>query len=250
MAAPAHVWITGASSGIGAALAALYARRGSRVTVSARSADGLAAVAGGSRLIFAAPLDVTDPEACRKTVELVDGDAPVDLAVLAAGTYAPVEASALDPEVFAATVAVNYLGVVNSIAAVLPHMLRRGRGVIAIVASLTAYRGLPKAAAYGPTKAALNNLAETLHAELSPHGIRVVVVNPGFVATPMTAGNDFRMPFLMTPQAAARRIAEGIDGGRFEIAFPTRLRLMLAAARLMPDALYFRLVGRLRGKGA
>jgi short-subunit dehydrogenase len=137
---------------------------------------------------------------------------------------------------------VNYLGVVNALAACLPAMKGRGHGQIAWMASVAGYRGLPKAAAYGPGKAALINLAESLKVDLERLGIILSVINPGFVRTPMTAGNDFPMPFLMEPEDAARRTIAGLKAGRFEIAYPRRFAALLKVGRVLPYWLYFWLI--------
>jgi NAD(P)-dependent dehydrogenase (short-subunit alcohol dehydrogenase family) len=243
-------WITGASSGIGRELALLLAHRGVNVAVTARSAGKLDALAAGQPGILAFPADVTDDAAMRAIVpRIVATMGAIDLAVLNAGTWEPVAASALDPAVFARTMDVNYLGVVRSLAAVLPVMQERRAGRIAIVSSVAGYRGLPKAGAYGPSKAALISLAESLAPELGQAGIGLSLVNPGFVATPLTAKNDFPMPFMIAPEDAARRIVRGLERGRFEIAFPWQLVTILKLARILPYPLFLALVRRgiLRG---
>lgn len=236
-----RVWITGASTGIGREVAIRLATRGIEVNATARSADKLNALAGEQSGIIARPADVTDASTIANLVGVITADAePIDLIILNAGTYTPLDAAdGLDPEVFRKTVDVNYLGVVNAISAVLPGMVARRGGHIAIVASVAGYRGLPKAAAYGPTKAALINLAECLKAELEPYGIAVSLINPGFVKTPMTAQNDFPMPFIMEPGDAADRIIEGLEAGRYEIAFPRRFAFILKFLRLLPNTLFF-----------
>ncbi len=235
------VWITGASTGIGRELALKLAAAGMNVAATARSKDKLDALAGEADRVTPLPADVTEPAALAALTQQIAADiGPIDLAILNAGTYAPLDSSKdFDAELFRKTVDVNYLGVTNAIAAVLPGMLERGRGHIAIVASVAGYRGLPKAAAYGPTKAALINLAETLKPELEPQGIRISIVNPGFVRTPMTAQNDFPMPFLMEPGDAADRIISGLENGRYEIAFPRRFVAILKTLRLLPNAAFF-----------
>ena len=169
---------------------------------------------------------------------------PIDLAILGAGTYSPVAVDSFDPAVFERTMAANYVGVVNCLAALLPRMLERKSGHLAWIASVAGYRGLPKAAAYGPSKAALINLAECLKPELMVVGVTVSVINPGFVETPLTAQNDFAMPFLMQAPEAARLTIEGLVRRRFEIAYPWRFVAILKVARVLPYALYFWLVRR------
>ncbi len=234
------VWITGASTGIGREIALQLAATGAKVAVSARSADKLQSI---GRNTFPYPLDVTDAQAARVTLARIERElGPVDLVICAAGTYSEVTAAQIDEAVFAKIMTTNYMGTVNCLAAVLPGMLARGQGHVSWVASLTGYRGLPKAAAYGPSKAALISLAESLKPELDQKGITVSVINPGFVATPMTAGNDFAMPFLMQPQDAARRTLKGLERGKFEITYPARLAAILKFGRLLPYGAYFWLI--------
>jgi len=131
------------------------------------------------------------------------------------------------------------MGVVNVLAKIVPDMIRRESGQIAIVSSVAGYRGLPQAAAYGPTKAALINLAESLHPELAEKGVTLSIINPGFVDTPMTAVNDFPMPFLMPVDEAAQRLLRGLERKSYEITFPRRFTWMLKALRLLPNAVFF-----------
>lgn len=239
----AVAWVTGASTGIGRETAIQLAGAGVRVAASARSADRLAGLGSG---IDAFPLDVTDGASVIDTVARIeDRLGPIDLAILGAGTYHPVAIGNLDPDLFASTMQVNYLGVVNGLAALLPRMRARRAGHISWIASVAGYRGLPRAAAYGPTKAALINLAESLKPELAREGIRVSVINPGFVATPMTAQNDFPMPFLMQPEEAARKTIRGLAAGKFEITYPWPFVTLLRMARCLPYRAYFRLVDRI-----
>jgi NAD(P)-dependent dehydrogenase (short-subunit alcohol dehydrogenase family) len=236
------VWITGASTGIGREVALQLAARGVVVAVSARSAEKLQNMGPN---IKAYPLDVTDAAAVQLAIAKIERElGAIDMALMAAGAYAPVDVNAFSPEPFAKMMGVNFLGVVNCISGLLPVMRQRKRGRIAWIASVAGYRGLPKAAGYGPSKAALINLAESIAPELSVQGIDVSVVNPGFVSTPMTAENDFPMPFLMNPQDAARRTIEGLAAGKFEVAYPTRFVLILKIARLLPYSLYFWLIKR------
>lgn len=236
------VWITGASTGIGKEIAVQLAASGVAVAASARSVERLGELGAGIRTY---PLDVTDRRAVSAAVESIERDVgPIDLAILGAGTYSPVAVDTFDLEVFERTVTVNYFGVVNCIAAVLPRMLARNGGHLAWIASVAGYLGLPKAAGYGPSKAALINLAECLKPELDLRGVTVSVINPGFVETPLTAQNDFEMPFLMQAKDAARLSIAGLVRRRFEIAYPWRLVAILKVSKLLPYALYFWLVRR------
>jgi NAD(P)-dependent dehydrogenase (short-subunit alcohol dehydrogenase family) len=243
---PACAWITGGGTGIGRALALLMARRGWRVVISGRRLEPLqetvaAADPAWPGRLYPLACDVTDLAALRAAwpaiERLVGGE--VDLAVLNAGTYAPVKVEQFDPAVFAEHMQVNYQGVVNGLSLALPPMLTRGRGQVALVASVAGFRGLPRAAAYGPTKAALINLAESLRFDLEPRGITVSLVNPGFVRTPLTAGNRFDMPGLLEPEDAAERLYRGLAAGEFHISFPRRLSWWLRLTRLLPYPLYF-----------
>jgi NAD(P)-dependent dehydrogenase (short-subunit alcohol dehydrogenase family) len=240
-----HVWIIGASTGLGAALAPMLAEAGSRVAVSARSADKLAEVAGNEN-VAAYPLDVTDAAAVAETHRRIEADrGPVDLVVFSAGIYRPMGADDFDLERFRAHVDTNLGGAANALAAVLPPMLARGAGKIALVASVAGYRGLPLAVAYGPTKAALNNLAEALRFDLEPKGLRIQVINPGFVETPLTAQNRFRMPHLMPLDKAARKLMKGLASERrFEVTFPWQFTFQLKLLRILPRPLYFWIVKR------
>lgn len=240
-------WVTGASTGIGREIALQLAARGVRVAASARSGGKLAQMGEG---ILAVPLDVTDRAACAAAVERIESElGPIDLAVLGAGTYAPVAIDDLDAERFASMMTTNYMGVVNCAAALAPRMMARGIGHLSWIASVAGYMGLPKAAAYGPTKAALINLAESLHPEMKRRGVAISVINPGFVETPLTAQNDFPMPFLMKPEDAARRTIAGLAARRFEVAYPRRFVAILKAVRLLPYPLFFGLIGRAVLKG-
>lgn len=235
-------WITGASTGIGRDIALRLAAAGVKVAASARSVEKLQELVPG---VLVLPLDVTDPTACRAAVDRIESElGPIDLAVLGAGTYTPVAIDELDPARFAHMMDTNYMGVVNCLAALAPGMIARRSGHVSWIASVAGYMGLPKAAAYGPTKAALINLAESLYPEMRQKGVSVSVINPGFVETPLTSQNDFKMPFLMKPEDAARRTIEGLAAGRFEVAYPRRFVAILKCVRLLPYPLFFWLMSR------
>ncbi len=235
------VWITGASSGIGLELARLLDGQVSHVAVSARSKDTLEKIAANSETLVAYPVDVTDPEAvaaCVSEIELATGSI-IDLAVLNAGTWQLMDAIDLDLDGVRDGIEVNYMGVMNALAALLPGMVARGRGHIAIVASVAGYRGLPRSIAYGPTKAALINLCETLRSELTPHGIVISLVNPGFVDTSMTRDNPFPMPGIIPASQAARSLLTGLERRAYEIVFPSGFGIAMKLLRLLPNELYF-----------
>lgn len=238
-------WVTGASSGIGRELALRLGEGGVKVAASARRADALAALTAACPAVTAYPLDVTDPVAAAATVREIEAAlGPIDLALLNAGIGQRMGISDLDPEVARATMATNYLGLVNGIAAVLPGMRERRRGHLALVSSIAGYRGLPRAAAYCPSKAAAIALAESLKPELDEAGLAVSIVNPGFVDTPMTANARHPLPYLMSAEDAARRIVAGLERRRFEIAFPWQMVLAGKLGRILPYSLYFWLIAR------
>ncbi len=243
-------WVTGATSGIGREIALELARGGTRVAGSGRREEELHALrdeSGG--MVVPHPLDVTDDAAVAACVEAVEaGTGPIDLAVLSAGVWTPFSMRDWKVENFARSMDVNYLGVVRALAVLVPRMTARGRGHIAIVASVAGYVGLVKAETYGPTKAALINLAEGLATELKGTGVTVSLINPGFVDTPMTRTNSFPMPFLLAPDVAAKRAVAGLRTGRFEVVFPRRLAYALKLVRLLPYQLFFPLMSRTVGR--
>lgn len=232
-------WITGASTGIGRELALQLARSGVRVAASARSAETLDKLVGEQPGITAFPVDVTDTAAVKATAQSIAAKlGPIDLAIFNAGVWQPMGARNFEARKTAESMNVNYLGVCNGLEAVLPEMLARRAGQIALVSSVAGYRGLPKAVAYAPSKAAVISLAETLAPDAARYGVRISVVNPGFVETPMTAVNDFPMPFILKADAAASRIVRGLEKGKFEIAFPWQLVLPLKILRLLPYSVF------------
>ena len=243
-----RAWVIGASSGIGRAVAELLHRRGAHVTVSARRLEELDSFARACPNSAVLPLDVSERGAVSAAADRVFG-APgrLDLVVYCVGHYRAMRAAGFDLDEALRHVRVNQVGALHLLGAVLPRLLQQRAGHLSLVASVAGYRGLPNALAYGPTKAALINLAETLYFDLAPAGIGVSVVNPGFVETPLTASNRFRMPALITPQVAAAAMLEGWAAGRFEIHFPRRFTLAMKALRQLPDRLYFGLVRRALG---
>jgi len=243
-------WIVGASTGIGAALAEELAGKGARVALSARRREPLEEMAArfGKGRALALPLDITDAPALGKAAaQLERAWGGIDLVVVMAGEYKPMRAWELEVAAARSMVEVNLVGPYNVLAAVLPGLLARGSGTIALVSSVAGYRGLPKSLVYGPTKAAVINLAETLYLDLQPKGIGVCVVNPGFVRTPMTAQNDFRMPALIEPAEAAGEIVKGLEKGEFEIHFPKRFTRFLKLLRVLPYGRYFPAIRKATG---
>lgn len=239
-----RVWIVGASTGIGRATALALLQRGARVAVSARNAHGLQTIAGALPL----PLDATDAASVHAAMHTLQRDwGGLDLLLYCAGTYRPMRATAFDLASALQHDDVNYRGALHALAAALPVFTAQRAGHIALVSSVAGFGGLPQALAYGPTKAALINLAETLYLDLHPLGIGVHVINPGFVETPLTAQNTFAMPALITPEQAAQALISGLEAGRFDIHFPRRFTLWLKLLRLLPRGLYFPLVSRFTG---
>ncbi|OLP53864.1 oxidoreductase [Rhizobium rhizosphaerae] len=250
-ARPEHgcAWVTGASSGIGRAVALKLAAAGFTVAATARDQAKLAAlVAEGAGRIHAFPADVTNAEAVLESVAEIEAQCgPLALAVLNAGVFLPVHGEAMKQADFDKTFAVNLNGTVHCLLPTVEAMKRAGRGQIAIVSSVTGYGGLPTSAAYGATKAALINMAESLRFDLDKLGIRIQVINPGFVDTPATEQNEFPMPALVTPDVAATEIVKGLAAKGFEITFPKRFTYGLKLARLLPYGLYFALINRTTG---
>jgi NAD(P)-dependent dehydrogenase (short-subunit alcohol dehydrogenase family) len=242
-----RVWLVGASTGIGLALAERLHRLGATVIVSARSAPALQAFVARHPGSLALPLDVTDRGAVQAAAEAARVEGPLDLVCYCAGHYHAMRATDIDLDDLLKHHQINTVGVLHLLDAVTPALLARGSGHISLISSVAGFRGLPRSLAYGPTKAALINLAETLYLDLHPHGLGVSVINPGFVETPLTAQNDFPMPGLITPAQAAEAIVAGWARGCFDIHFPKRFTLWMKLLRLLPYRLYFALVRRATG---
>ena len=235
MAEQRVAWVTGAGSGIGRGLAQRLARNGWSVAVSARSASDLDALALETPGIHAYPLDVTDRDAVAVAVPRIEQRlGPIGLAVLNAGTYVPVAAKGFSAEKFGVNFAVNVQGTANCLEAMMAPMIARRAGHIAVVSSLTGYVGLPTASAYGATKAALINMCEALEPELEAEGVKMTVITPGFVDTPLTRKNEFPMPFLISTDDAVERIVRGLERGKFEVAFPRRMSVAIRVLAALP----------------
>ncbi len=242
-----RVWLVGASTGIGRATAELLHTRGAHVIASARNAQVLNELALQCPGLQALPLDASQEAAVQAAAAQLLSAGPLDLVLYCAGTYSAMRAQDMHSQGIAHHMQVNYLGAVYTIAAVLPAMLTQGAGHISVVSSVAGFRGLPHSLAYGPTKAALINLAETLYLDVHDAGVGVSVVNPGFVQTPLTAQNDFHMPALITPAQAAIELVAGWERGLFEIHFPKRFTRWMKLLRLLPYSLYFRATRRFTG---
>ena len=240
-----HVWVTGASSGIGAALAQELARRGATVAITARRAEALREVAGATGMRVE-PGDVTDGPAMQAIADsLVDAWGALDIVVLNAGTYEPVTPDSFRAETFRAHFDVNVMGAVNCIQAVLPAMRARRAGRIAVTSSVTGYAGLPLASAYGATKAFLNSMCDALRADLASSGVAVTLIAPGFVRTPLTDQNPFKMPGIIEADEAARIICDGLEHGRPEIGVPRKALIFMKILALLPGGLRRTYVARL-----
>jgi short-subunit dehydrogenase len=240
-----RVWLVGASTGIGQALATELHARGARVIVSARHHEALDAFAQAHPGSVALPLDVTDRQAVQTAAHTLLAPQPLDLVCYCAGYYRPMRATALDLNDLLRHHEVNTVGALHVLDAVIPSMVQRQAGHFSLISSVAGYRGLPLSLAYGPTKAALINLAEALYLDLHTQGVGVSLINPGFVDTPLTASNDFPMPALITPQAAAQAIVRGWSQGDFEIHFPRRFTWVMKLLRLLPNRLYFAAMRRI-----
>jgi NAD(P)-dependent dehydrogenase (short-subunit alcohol dehydrogenase family) len=239
------VWVIGASSGIGHATASRVHALGAKVVVSARGAAALRAFVSAHQGSQAITLDVTDRGAMTCAARgVLATHGRIDLVMYCAGHYRAMQASSFDLDEMLLHMQVNYSGALHLLAPLLPMLAAQGFGHLSLVASVAGYRGLPNAMAYGPSKAALQYLAETLYLDLRPQGIGVSVINPGFVATALTASNGFAMPALLTPPQAAHYIVDGWAKGRFDIHFPKRFTLWLKLLRLLPHGLYVAAVRR------
>lgn len=243
-------WITGAGKGIGRALALRLAEEGILVAASARTLPDLESLVKESDTrpgqIVAFPLDVTDETAvvtCANQIETSLGK--IDLLICNAGAHVPLTVSGFNSETFRYLFDVNVMGTVYGLAALLPRFIKRRKGRIAVMSSVAAYRGLPSAAAYGATKAALINMCEALKPEADKFNIGLSVICPGFVKTPLTDRNSFRMPFLMDADRAADKIFRGLQGGQFEISFPRRLTIWFKLSRCLPYRLFFLVTSRM-----
>ncbi len=242
------VWLVGASTGIGRATAARLHAAGARVVVSARSTTTLDAFVRDHPGSLAITLDATDRHSMREaSARIVAERGSIDLAVYCAGYYKAMRATAFDLDDALRHQQVNYVGALHLLDAVLPVLLRQRSGHLSLVSSVSGYRGLPKALAYGPTKAALINLAESLYFDLTDHGIGVSVVCPGYVETPLTEQNDYHMPGLISAEEAARHIMLGWQRGAFQMHFPKRFTAWVKALSHLGDALYFRAIRRFTG---
>lgn len=236
-----RAWVIGASTGIGAAVAEELLQRGCTVAISARDEAALTATAAGRMLV--APLDMTDRDALVAAEARVRSElGGLDIVVIAAGYWQRMQADAFDLEVFSRHITVNVIGMANAIDAVLPGMQAQGAGSIVGISSVAGYRGMPGAQGYGASKAAQLNLLEALRCGLHGSGVLVQSVAPGFVRTPMTAGNTFPMPFIIEADRAAKYVVDGIAKEKAEIVFPPAMALVMKLAGIVPQGLWARVM--------
>ena len=242
-----RVWIIGASSGIGEACAKALLTAEAKVALSSRRVERLNEIAltGNPGQSFVAPLDVTDHAQLKNAYQaILNTWGAVDVLLFVSGVYVPLRADNFDIDAAEQTIDANLLGPMRAVALVLPEMLKAHAGHIAIVGSVAGYSGLPKALAYGPSKAGIINFCETLYYDLLPQGVSVHMISPGFVATEATAQNDFEMPALISADEAATEILQGIKSGEFDIHFPKRFSRFLKFLRILPYPIYFWIVRR------
>ena len=241
------IWITGASSGIGAALVRKLSKTDCQLAISARRTELLdeliESLDAPKAKFMVVGVDVTEKAAMKQAAnDIASSLGPVDVLIANAGTHIPMTLDELDFEKCEKLFQVNFFGALNAIEAVLPSMKERGCGHLVAVSSVAGYRALPHAAAYGASKAALSHFMESLRFDLEDSGIAVTVVSPGFVKTPLTDKNDFEMPFLISAPEAAEYIVAGISRGKLEVAFPYLFVFILKCLRMLPHRLYYRLI--------
>jgi len=243
------VWITGASSGIGKAVAEKFAKENWKVAISARRIELLDELAKNEN-IFSYPLDITDSVKTQEVFNKITNDfGNIDLCVLCSGIYERKSEKEINIRSIKLTMEVNFFGTINCIKAIEKYFKERKNGHISIVSSIAGYRGLPKSSGYGPSKAALSNLAESLYFDFKKHNIKVSLISPGFVKTPMTDKNEFYMPFIKSSEFAADKIYNGlIKSNAFEITFPKQLTIIFKFFRILPNRVYLFLVDKLLSK--
>tara|TARA_X000000368_G_scaffold374290_1_gene325850 strand:- start:72 stop:824 length:753 start_codon:yes stop_codon:yes gene_type:complete len=241
------IWITGASSGIGKSLALKFAKEGWQVAASARREDLLNQLSESNKNITSFPLDVTDTERCKEIFEKIKNKYQnLDICFFSTGTWDPKKEKEINIDQMKNVMDINFFGTLNCIKAVEKYFKDKKNGHLSIVSSIAGYRGLPNSTGYGASKAALNNLTESLYFDFGRYGVRVSLISPGFIKTPMTDKNDFKMPFLKTPEFAADKIYNGlVNGSSFEIDFPKELTLILKILKILPDKIYFKLIKKL-----
>jgi|TARA_B110000211_G_scaffold43060_1_gene45020 short-subunit dehydrogenase len=239
------IWITGASSGIGKALAEKFASEGWKVAASARRKEILDEMANNEN-IYSYPLDVTNQNQVNDIfTKIINDFGNLDLCVFSSGTYDPKLEQEINVKQNKFVMETNFFGVLYCIKSVEKYFKDRKKGHISIVSSIAAYRGLPNSSGYGPSKAALTNLAESLYFDFKKHNVRISLVSPGFIKTPLTDKNEFPMPFIKSPEFAAEKMFNGLTkGSSFEIHFPKQLTLLLKFLRILPYKIYLFLIDK------
>ena len=242
------IWITGASSGIGKALAIKFASEGWQVAISARRKELLDELSKINPNIFSFPLDVTNSESCSQVFEdILNKFSNIDLCVFSTGTYDPKTEKQINLEQIENVMKVNFFGTLNCIKAVESDFKNKRKGHVAIMSSVAGYRGLPNSSGYGPSKAALINLSESLYFDFKRYEIRVSLISPGFIKTALTDKNNFKMPFIKSPEYAADKIYNGlIKSDSFEIAFPKELTIIMKIFKILPNKIYLYLIKKLK----
>ena len=240
------IWITGASSGIGKAVAEKFAKENWKVAISARRTELLNELAKNKN-IFSYPADVTDSVKIQEVFNKIINDfGDIDLCIFNSGVYERKLEKEINVESIKRTMEVNFFGVTNCIKVVERYFKNKKSGHVSIVSSIAGYRGLPNSSGYGPSKAALSNLAESLYFDFKKYNIKVSLISPGFIKTPMTDQNKFRMPFIKSPEFAADKIYNGlIKSNAFEITFPKQLTTIFKFLRILPNRIYLFLVSKL-----
>ncbi len=239
------IWITGASSGIGKALAEKFANENWKVAVSARRENLLNEMAKNKN-IFAFPLDVTEDEKVKNVFSnILKEFKDIDICVFSSGAYDPKLEQEINKEQIKKIMNINFFGVVNCIKATEDYFKNKKKGHLSIVSSIAGYRGLPNSSGYGPSKAALTNLTESLYFDFKKYNVRISLISPGFIKTPLTDKNEFSMPFIKSPEFAAEKIFNGLTKSKsFEIHFPKGLTLILKFLRVLPYRIYLFVVDK------
>ena len=232
-------WLIGASEGLGRALAKIMADEGVDLILSARSESRLQEVADElSRPARIVGVDVSDSESVRAAAASIG---PIDGVVFLAGVYWPMAATEWNADDAETMMDVNLMGAMRVLGATVPDMVKRNAGHIVLTGSLSGFRGLPGAIGYSASKAGIMSLAETMKSDLKSTSVEVQLVNPGFIRTRLTNKNNFSMPFIMSPEDAARVMFEHMNSRKFKRSFPTLFSWLFRASQLMPDWLYFRI---------
>jgi short-subunit dehydrogenase len=241
------IWITGASSGIGKALAVKFSNEGWQVAISARRKELLEELSKTNPNISSFPLDVTDRGACAQTLEnILKKYSDIDLCIFSTGIYDPKTEKEINLDQIENVMKVNFFGTLNCVKAVESYFKNKKKGHIAIMSSVAGYRGLPNSSGYGPSKAALINLSESLYFDFKKNQVKISLISPGFIKTPLTDKNDFKMPFIKPPEFAADKIYKGlVKNNQFEITFPKQLTIIMKIFRILPNKIYLFLINKL-----